>query len=302
MLDGKVAIVTGSGRGIGRAMAEVMAGYGAKLIVNDPGVAQTGEGGDKGPAEEVVDAIKAAGGEATPNFDSVTSFEGTTNMVNLALSTYGRLDIVVNNAGVLRDRMLHKMSPEDWQAVQDVHLGGHFNMCRAAINVFREQQSGRVINFTSTSGLIGNMGQTNYGAAKLGIVGFTRILAMESQSKNITVNAIAPFAWTRMTASIPVTDEASQARVDNIKKMKPEFIANLVVYLCSDKAGEVTGQVFGVRAGEIIIFGFPQPLRAVHHAGGWSPEEIGEKAMGALSPFFTPPQVTTDLFPYEPMD
>ncbi len=302
MLDGKVAIVTGSGRGIGRAMAEGMAKHGAKVIVNDPGVAQTGEGGDKGPAQEVVDAIKAAGGDAAPNFDSVTSFEGTTNMVNLALATYGRLDIVVNNAGVLRDRMLHKMSPEDWQVVQDVHLGGHFNMCRAAINVFREQQSGRVINFTSTSGLIGNMGQTNYGAAKLGIVGFTRILAMESKSKHITVNAIAPFAWTRMTASIPVTDEASQARVDNIKKMKPEFIANLVVYLCSDKAGDITGQVFGVRAGEIIIFGFPQPLRAVHHAGGWSPEEIGDKAMGALSPFFTPPQVTTDLFPYEPMD
>ena len=192
LLEGKVAVVTGSGRGIGRAMAEMMAQYGAKVVVNDPGVAQTGEGGDKGPAEEVADAIGQAGGEAIPNFDSVASFEGTTNMVNTALNTYGRLDIVVNNAGVLRDRMLHKMSPEDWQVVQDVHLGGHFNMCRAAINVFREQESGRIINFTSTSGLIGNMGQTNYGAAKLGIVAFTRILAMESISKNVTVNAIAP--------------------------------------------------------------------------------------------------------------
>jgi NAD(P)-dependent dehydrogenase (short-subunit alcohol dehydrogenase family) len=302
MLNGKVAIITGSGRGIGRAMAEAMAKSGARVIVNDPGMAQSGEGEDKGPAEEVVDAIKAAGGEAAPNFDSVVSFEGTTNMVNQALETYGRLDIVVNNAGVLRDRMLHKMSPEDWQLVQDVHLGGHFNMCRAAINVFREQQSGRVINFTSTSGLIGNLGQTNYGSAKLGIMAFTHILAMESKPKNITVNVIAPFAWTRMTASIPVTDEASQARVDNIKKMKPEFIANLVIYLCSDAAGEITGQTFGVRAGEIILFGPPQPLRSVHHAQGWTPEEIGEKAMGALSPFFTPPRVSADLFPYEPMD
>ncbi|MCZ6730666.1 MAG: SDR family oxidoreductase [SAR324 cluster bacterium] len=302
MLDGKVAIVTGSGRGIGRAMAEMMAKHGAKVVVNDPGVAQSGEGEDKGPAEEVAEAIAAAGGKAVPNFDSVASFDGATNIVNTALATFGRLDIVVNNAGVLRDRMLHKMSPEDWQAVQDVHLGGHFNVCRAAINVFREQQSGRIINFTSTSGLIGNMGQTNYGAAKLGIVAFTRILAMESMSKNITVNAIAPFAWTRMTASIPVTDKASEERVENIKKMKPEFIAALVVYLCSDKAQDVTGQVLGVRAGEIIVFGFPQPLRSVHHSGGWTPQEIGEKAMKALSPYFTPPQVTTDLFPYEPMD
>jgi NAD(P)-dependent dehydrogenase (short-subunit alcohol dehydrogenase family) len=302
MLDGKVAIVTGSGRGIGQAMAELMAAKGAKVIVNDPGVAQSGEGGDKGPAEEVVEAIKKAGGEAMPNFDSVAEFEGATNMVSTALKTYGRLDIVVNNAGILRDRMLHKMDPEDWQAVQNVHLGGHFNMCRAAINHFREQESGRIINFTSSSGLIGNMGQTNYGAAKLGIIAFTRILAMESRSKNITVNAIAPFAWTRMTASIPVTDKASEERVEKIKRMKPDYIAALAVYLCSDAAKDITGQCFGVRAGEIIVFGFPQPLRAVHHSGGWTPEEIGERAMQALSPYFTPPQVTTDLFPYEPMD
>lgn len=302
MLEGKVAIVTGSGRGIGKSMAELMASKGAKIIVNDPGVAQTGDGGDKGPAEEVAAAIKQAGGEATPNFDSVSEFEGATNMVNMALTAYGRLDIVVNNAGILRDRMLHKMDPADWRAVQDVHLGGHFNMCRAAINVFREQESGRIVNFTSTSGLIGNVGQTNYGAAKLGIIALTRILAMESQSKNITVNAIAPFAWTRMTASIPVTDAASEERVAKIKKMKPDYIAALATYLCSDAAQDVTGQCFGVRAGEIIVFGFPQPIRAVHHTGGWTAEEIGETAMQALSPFFTPPQVTTDLFPYEPMD
>ena len=302
MLDGKVAIVTGSGRGIGKCMAEMMASKGAKVIVNDPGVAQTGEGGDKGPAEEVVDVIKQAGGEATPNFDSVSEFEGATNMVNTALTTYGRLDIIVNNAGILRDRMLHKMDPADWQAVQDVHLGGHFNMCRAAINVFREQESGRIVNFTSTSGVIGNVGQTNYGAAKLGIIALTRILAMESRSKNITVNAIAPFAWTRMTASIPVTDAASEERIANIKKMKPEFIAALATYLCSDEAKDVTGQCFGVRAGEIILFGFMQPVRAVHHSGGWTPEEVGKSAMPALSSHFTAPQVTTDLFPYEPMD
>ncbi len=302
MLDGKVAIISGSGRGIGRAMAELFAAKGARVIVNDPGVGEGGEGGDQAPAEETAQAIKAAGGEASPNFDSVATFEGTTSMVNQALGSYGRLDIIVNNAGILRDRMLHKMSPEEWQAVQDVHLGGHFNLCRAAINVFREQRSGRIINFTSTSGLIGNLGQTNYGAAKLGIVALTRILAMESMRNNITVNAIAPSAWTRMIATIPAKDAQQEQRLANMKKMKPAHIAALAVYLASDAAREVTGQVFGVRAGEIMVYSFPQPVKSVHQSGGWTPEQVGETAMQALKPFFTPPQVTTDLFPYPPMD
>ena len=302
MLKGKVAIVTGSGRGIGEAMAQLLAKHGAKVVVNDPGVAQSGEGGEQAPAAEVVAKIKKAGGEAVANFDSVATFDGATNIVNAALTHFGRVDILINNAGILRDGMLHKMSPEDWQAVMDVHLGGHFNMSRAVINLFREQESGRILNFTSTSGLIGNVGQTNYGAAKLGIVAFTRILAMESKNKGITVNAIAPAAWTRMTASIPVNDEAGQRRRDNLKKMKPEYIAALAVYLSSDAAKDVTGQVFGVRAGEIMVFSFPQPTRAVHRTGGWSPEELGEIAIKALAPFFTPPQVTTEVFPYEPME
>jgi len=302
MLEGKVAIISGSGRGIGRSIAELFASKGCKVIVNDPGVGFGGEGGDKAPAEEVAEAIKAAGGQAEPNYDSVAEFEGTTNMVNQALKSFGRLDIVVNNAGILRDRMLHKMSPEDWKSVNDVHLGGHFNLCRAAINIFREQESGRIINFTSTSGLLGNIGQTNYGAAKLGIVSFTRILALESLKKNITVNAIAPFAWTRMTESIPVKDEASEARVANIKKMKPEYIASLAVYLSSDQASDVTGQIFGVRAGELMVFSVPEPLKTVHKNGGWTAEEIGESAMESLKSFFTPLRVSGDYFPYPPMD
>jgi NAD(P)-dependent dehydrogenase (short-subunit alcohol dehydrogenase family) len=302
MLKGKVAIVTGAGRGIGRGIALLMAEKGARVVVNDLGTSSEGQGQDATPAQEVVNEIKAGGGEAIANADSVASFEGATNMVNAALQAFGRLDIVVNNAGILRDRMLHKMSPEDWKAVMDVHLGGHFNMCRASINLFREQNFGRYINFTSTSGLIGNFGQTNYGAAKLGIVAFTRILALETKKYNITANCISPFAWTRMTGTIPVTDEASRARVEKVKRMKAEDIAPVAVWLASDEARDVTGQIFGVRAGEIMVFSVPRPLRSVHHQGGWTPEQVGETAIKALAPHFTPVGVSADIFPYDPLD
>lgn len=302
MLTGKVAIVTGSGRGIGRGVALLMASYGAKVVVNDLGTSTEGQGQDTGPAQEVVAEIKKGGGEGIANADSVASFEGATRMVNQALKTFGRLDIVVNVAGILRDRMLHKMSPDDWKAVMDVHLGGHFNMCRASINQFREQNFGRFINFTSTSGLIGNYGQTNYGAAKLGIVAFTRILALECKKYNITANAISPFAYTRMTASIPVTDEASKARTERTKKMKAEDIAPMCVWLASDAAKDVTGQIFGVRAGELMVFSVPRPLRSIHRQGGWTPEQIGASAIKALAPHFTPVGVSAEMFPYDPLD
>ena len=272
MLEGRVAIVTGGGRGIGAAVAQAMAEHGAAVLVNDLGTSHSGEGADASPAEEVVQKILAAGGRAAANADSVASFEGATRMVSEARRHFGRLDIVVNVAGILRDRMLHKMSPDDWQGVIDVHLGGHFFMCRAAINLFREQNYGRIINFTSTSGLIGNLGQTNYGAAKLGIVAFTRNLALESQRKGITANAIAPFAWTRMIATIPAKDEAAERRLTNLKRMKPEDIAPVCVYLASEDAAHITGQTFGVRAGELMVFSVPRPLRSVHHQGGWTPE------------------------------
>ena len=303
MLEGKVALITGAGRGIGRGMALLMASKGAKVIVNDIGTSPDGEGTDATPAEEVVAEIKAAGGEAVANGDTVTEFEGATNMVKQALDTFGGLHIIVNNAGILRDRMLHKMSPEDWLGVLAVHLTGHFNVTRAAINHFREQEWGRIINFTSTSGIVGNLGQTNYGSAKLGIFAFTRILALEtSRYENITANAISPFAYTRMIATIPVKDEASKARVEKIKKMKAEDIAPVVTWLCSEEAKEVSGQIFGVRAGEIMIFSQPRPTRSIHRNGGWTPEEVGGIAMPALRPFFEEPQVSADIFPYDPMD
>jgi len=303
MLEGKVAIVTGAGQGIGRCVAMQLAEKGAKVIVNDIGVSIEGEGNDVAPAQSVVDEIKAAGGDAAVNGDSVSEFEGATNMVKQALDTFGGLHIIVNNAGILRDRMLHKMSPDDFRSVIEVHLMGHFNVTRAAINHMREQQWGRVINFTSTSGIIGNLGQTNYGSAKLGIFAFTRNLALEtSRYENITVNAISPFAYTRMTASIPVKDEASRARVERTKKMKAEDIAPVVTWLSSEEGKSVSGQIFGVRAGEIIIFGQPRPLRSIHHHGGWTPEQVGEIAMPGLAPFFDEPKASAAVFPYDPMD
>lgn len=302
MLDGRVAIVTGAGRGIGRGVAMMLASKGAKVIVNDLGTSDSGQGEDLGPAEEVVKEIKDAGGDGAANMDNVAKFEGATNMVQQALKEFGRLDIVVNVAGILRDKMLHKMDPTDWQAVIDVHLGGHYNVTRAAINIFREQDYGRVINFTSTSGLIGNLGQTNYGAAKLGIIGFTRNLALECRNKNITVNAISPFAWTRMIATIPVKDEATKERVEKLKRMKPEDIAPMVTYLASEQAAHVNGQVFGVRAGEIMIFSLPRPMRSVHHTGGWTPEQVGDTAIKALQPHFVPLMPSAEMFPYDPLD
>lgn len=303
MLDGKVVIISGAGQGIGRGMALLMATKGAKVLVNDIGASLEGEGSDAGPAQAVVEEIRKAGGEAAANTESVAEFEGATNMVKQAMDTFGGLHIVVNNAGILRDRMLHKMAPDDWKAVMDVHLGGHFNLSRAAINQFREQNWGRVINFTSTSGIVGNVGQTNYGAAKLGIFAFTRILALETMRyDNITVNAICPFAYTRMTASIPVKDEAAQARVERTKRMRAEDIAPVVAYLCAERAKDITGQIFGVRAGEIMIFGQPRPIRSVHHHGGWTPELVGEVAMPALAPFFDEPVASSQIFPYDPLD
>ena len=290
MLDGRVAICTGSGRGVGAEVAKLMAANGAKVIVNDPGVGGGGEGGDKGPAEQIADEIRAGGGEASANFGSVTSFEDCVQMVAQARDEFGRCDIIFNPAGILRDRMFHKMSPDDWQAVIDVHLTGHFNVCRAAINLFREQEYGRVVMVSSTSGLLGNVGQANYGAAKLGIVALARIMAMENASKGVRVNVICPSADTRMTRSVPTPKDPDMAaaRDERLRRSRADAIAPLCVFLASEQAEYVNGQVFHQRAGELSLYGMPQPVRMVHHNGGWTPELIDEVAMPALSNQFSP--------------
>lgn len=299
-LKNKVAIVTGAGRGIGRDIALLLAKEGAKVVINDLGGESDGQGNDTKIADEVVREIQALGGEAVANYDSVADYESATNIVETAISSFGRLDIVVNNAGILRDRMLFKMSEAEWDAVISVHLKGSFNMTRAAAPFFKEQKSGRFINFTSTSGLIGNVGQANYSAAKLGIVGLSKSTALDMARYNVTSNAIAPFAWSRLIGTIPAETDDEKARVERLKQLSPAHIAPLVAFLGSDEAADVSGQIFGVRGKEIMVFSQPRPVRSVYNAEGWSVDSLSE-IKGSLQSSFTPLEVSADVFPYEPL-
>ena len=302
MLTGKVVAVTGAGRGVGREIALLAAQHGAAVVVNDPGVGGGGEGGDAGPAQQTADDIIAAGGRAHANLASVTDPLGAASIVEDAVRRFGRIDAVVNNAGILRDTIWHKMSHEDWRAVIDVHLNGCFNVSRAATPYFREQQSGSFIHFTSTSGLIGNIGQANYSAAKLGIVGLSQSIALDMARAGVRSNCIAPFAWSRMTASIPAVTPEQQERVERLKTMSADKIAPLVVYLASDAASAVTNQIFAVRKNEIVLFSKPRPVRSMTKAEGWTPESIAAE----LIPAFTPDlaradEVSAHVFPYDPI-
>ena len=299
-LTNKVAIVTGAGRGIGRDIALLLAKEGAKVVINDLGGESDGQGNDTKIADEVVREIQALGGEAVANYDSVADYESATNIVETAISSFGRLDIVVNNAGILRDRMLFRMSEAEWDAVISVHLKGSFNMTRAAAPFFKEQKSGRFINFTSTSGLIGNVGQANYSAAKLGIVGLSKSTALDMARYNVTSNAIAPFAWSRLIGTIPAETDDEKARVERLKQLSPAHIAPLVAFLGSDEAADVSGQIFGVRGKEIMVFSQPRPVRSVFNAEGWSVDSLSA-IKGSLQSSFTPLEVSADVFPYEPL-
>ena len=301
LLSGKVALVTGAGRGIGREIALMMAAHGAAVVVNDIGASLTGEATGETPAEEVVGLIKAAGGDAVVNTGSVSDYASAEAMIQQAVDTFGRIDCVVNNAGILRDVIFHKMNPEDFNAVIDVHLRGSFNTSRAAAPFFRQQQSGSYIHFTSTSGLVGNFGQANYSAAKLGIAGLSKSIALDMQRFGVTSNCIAPFAWSRMTSSIPVTSDAEKERVERIKTMKPEKIATVVTALAADAAKSITAQIFGVRANEIYLFSQPRPIRSVHTAQGWTPETVLETAFKAMEAQFVPNERAGDVFSWDPI-
>lgn len=301
ILDRKVVAITGAGRGIGREIALLCAKEGASVVVNDPGVAQEGEGGDAGPAETTVADIKAAGGQAVANLASVADPAGAASIIEDAVKAFGRIDAVVNNAGILRDRIWHKMSHEDWSAVIDVHLNGAFNVSKAATPYFRDQGSGSFIHFTSTSGLIGNIGQANYSAAKLGIVGLSQSIALDMARVGVRSNCIAPFAWSRMTASIPAETEDQKQRVERLKAMSADKIAPLVAFLASDAAAEVTNQIFGVRKNEIYLFSKPRPIRSLHRDGGWSAETIASDLLPAFRPSFAGNDVSADVFPWDPV-
>jgi NAD(P)-dependent dehydrogenase (short-subunit alcohol dehydrogenase family) len=301
MLKGKAAVVTGAARGIGREIAMLMASLGARVVVNDYGGSEVGGGEAAAPADEVVSEIKKAGGEAVANYDSVATMAGGQSIVKTCVSAFGRVDIVVNNAGILRDRMIFNMSEEEWDAVINTHLKGTFAVTRAAAPIMREQKWGRIINMTSTSGLIGNVGQANYAAAKLGILGLTKVTALDMARYNVTANCISPFAWTRMIGTIPTETEAQKARVEKIKKMSPAHIAPMAAFLASDGAKDVTGQIFGVRGKEIMLFGHERPIMRVHNSEGWTPARIADMFPGTLQHHLVPLVTSGQYFNYDPL-
>ena len=305
LLEGKAVLVTGAGGGIGRDFALAMAAAGASVLVNDIGTSVKGEGSDAGPAQKVADEINdrfgGSGARAIANTDSVAQWESANNIVKTAVEAFGRLDVVVNNAGILRDRFFFNMSVEEWRAVIDVHLNGSFYVARAAAPHFKSQESGCYIHMTSTSGLVGNLGQANYSAAKLGIAGLSKSIALDMAKYHVRSNCISPFAWSRMVGSIPTETEDQKARVEKLKAMETAKIAPLAVFLASEEGRDVTGQIFAVRANEIFLMSQSRPLRSVHRAEGWTPETIGAHAIPALRAHFYPLERSQDVFSWDPL-
>lgn len=299
ILEGKVALVTGAGRGVGRDIALMMAARGAKVIVNDLGSEGNGDGSNQGPAQSVVQEIRDADGEAAANLDSVSDFKAAKGMVEQAMDTFGGLDIVVNNAGNLRDVIFHKMTEQDFDLVISVHLKGSFNTSRNAADIFRAQGSGCFVHMTSTSGLIGNMGQANYMSAKLGIAGLSKSIALDMGRYNVRSNCIAPFAWSRMTESIPITSPEQAARVEKLRQMTPDKVAVLATALAA--APDVTGQIFTARNNEIFLMGQSRPIRGMQRSEGWTPDHVLEHAFPAMKPNFYPLDTTADVFSWDPV-
>jgi len=283
-LDGKAAVVTGAGRGIGRAIAELLAAEGAAVVVNDLGAEVDGRGSQASVADEVVAAIGAKGGRAVASYENVADFQAAERIVGTAVREFGAIDVLVNNAGILRDRMLFNMTEEEWDAVIAVHLKGTFNCTRHAAVHMRQQRRGRIVSISSTSGVYGNSGQANYGAAKDGIAGLTRVASRDLGRYGITVNAVCPGALTRMSQTVPQDVRRTRAergletgfaeRGFPLRNFGPENVAPWVVYLATDAARNVNGQTFLVMAGLVALLGYPAPVRTIQKDGRWTPEEI----------------------------
>jgi NAD(P)-dependent dehydrogenase (short-subunit alcohol dehydrogenase family) len=301
MLQGKVVVVTGAGRGIGREIALAAAGEGACILVNDLGGSIAGEGADLGPARSVVAEIEAAGGKAIANGANIAEPDQAATIVEDAVRAFGRIDCVVNNAGILRDRIFHKMSLSDWHDVINVHLNGYFHVSRAAADHFRRQGGGCFVHFASTSGLIGNVGQSSYSAAKLGVVALSKSIALDMARFGVRSNCIAPFAWSRMAQTMPDSSEAERLRVERFKSMSADKIAPLAVMLCSDAASAVNGQIFCVRKNEIFLFSQPRPIRSMQRQDGWTAQTLAEQLLPAFRPSFQALEVSADVFAWDPI-
>jgi NAD(P)-dependent dehydrogenase (short-subunit alcohol dehydrogenase family) len=301
MMEGKVVVVTGAGGGIGREIAIMMAAAGAKVIIADVGASLTGSGASDTPAQQTQQIIRQGGGAAEISTDSVAEWNSAQRIIQAAIDHFGRIDAVVNNAGILRDGIFHRMSADDWLAVISVHLNGSFFVSRAAAEHFRKQESGAFVHITSTSGLIGNVGQANYAAAKLGTTALSKSIALDMQRYNVRSNCLSPWAWSRMTSSIPATTPEQKAAVEKLQRMTPDKNAPLAVFLASDAAKGVTGQVFGTRMNEIYLFSSPRPIRIVHRADGWTPEAIAQHAIPAVQAAFMPLDTSEQAFPWDPV-
>ncbi len=301
MMEGKVVVVTGAGGGIGREIAIMMAAAGAKVIIADVGASLTGSGASDTPAQQTQQIIRQGGGAAEISTDFVAEWSSAQRIIQAAIDHFGRIDAVVNNAGILRDGIFHRMSADDWLAVISVHLNGSFFVSRAAAEHFRKQESGAFVHITSTSGLIGNVGQANYAAAKLGITALSKSIALDMQRYNVRSNCLSPWAWSRMTSSIPATTPEQKAAVEKLQRMTPDKNAPLAVFLASDAAKGVTGQVFGTRMNEIYLFSSPRPIRIVHRAEGWTPETIAQHAIPAVQAAFMPLDTSEQAFPWDPV-
>jgi NAD(P)-dependent dehydrogenase (short-subunit alcohol dehydrogenase family) len=297
IVEGKVVVVTGGGGGIGRAIARLMAEQGAKVVVNDLGTAVDGSGSNPSLAEQVAQEIRAAGGAAVANADSVATWEGAERIIETALDAFGRVDCIVNNAAVLRDAIFHKMTREDWELSIAVVLNGSFYVSRAAAPHFRSQQSGAFVHISSTSGLVGAMGQANYAAGKMGLVGLSKSIAVDMQRFNVRSNVVAPTAFTRMTESIATGTPEQQERARQREHVPVEKNAPLVVFLASDAASEITRQVLYSRKNELMLFSQMRPCQRIHNSAGWTPQSIAEHLLPAFKTSFYPLDLTRNVFP-----
>lgn len=301
LLEGKVVVVTGGGRGVGRGIALECASQGARVVVNDLGGGPSGGGGDPALAESVAAEIRAAGGEAVADGHSVADWDAAQRIVHRAMDTWGRIDGVVNNAGILSDAIFHKMSVEQFQQVLAVNLLGPFHVSRAAAPFMRERKTGAFVHMSSTSGLIGNLGQANYAASKLGLVGLSKSIAIDMARAGVRSNCIAPFAWTRLVGTIPEETPEQKRRVEGLRRLVPERVAPFTAALLSDAAHDVTGQIFGVRNNEIILFSQPRPIRIAHTAEGWTPESVIERVLPMMRADFYPLHKSGDVFTWDPV-